>query len=215
MTLGVTDTLKPTIDFYLEWIKSVVPDVGITLLSYERDNLDEVRCCDGLLLTGGGDIHPKHYGHEDARGMVHGVDEQRDTFEFEVVRKAARDKLPTLGICRGMQVFNVALGGTMIPDLLSEGYGDHRKPEGAAVDPVHQIDVQKDSLLFSITGTWAGEVNTHHHQGVSRCADRLRVGAYSPDGVIESLEWNDNRTNPFVLLLQWHPERMINAESPF
>jgi putative glutamine amidotransferase len=215
MIIGVIDTLKPTLTFYEDWLRRAVPDVEIIFLSYVRNNLVDIRRCDGVVFTGGGDIHPRYYEREDALQLVHGVDEQRDSFEFEVIQKAIENRLPTLGICRGMQVYNVALGGTMIPDLQVAGFADHRSHDDAPVDPVHQISIESGSMLHSITGMLGGEVNTHHHQGVAQCAAQLNAVAHSSDGVVEALEWKDPRSNPFLLLVQWHPERMVNFESPF
>jgi putative glutamine amidotransferase len=215
MVLGVTDTLKDSMKFYIDWLHTLADGVEILPLSYVRGNLIDVDRCSGLVLTGGGDVHPKFYGRGDAMGLVHDVDEQRDEFEFAVIERALSARMPILGICRGMQVCNVALGGTLVLDVQNAGARDHGKPKGARVDPVHQVSVVENTLLHSIVGTTTGAVNTHHHQAVDNNASGLRVAARSPDGIVESAEWEFPGEKPFLLLVQWHPERMEDVASPF
>ncbi len=215
MVLGVTDTLKDTMQLYVDWIQGIVDDAEIVSLSSVRQNLGALNRCDGLVLTGGGDVHPKFYGREDAMTMVHGVDERRDEFEFAVIDAAMKARLPVLGICRGMQICNVALGGTLVPDVQSAGSRNHGKPKDAKTDPVHAVQIVEKTLLHTTVRATHGEVNTHHHQAVDRPAPGLRVGARSLDNVIESIEWETPGGKPFLLLVQWHPERMIDSESPF
>lgn len=215
MVLGVTDTLKETMHFYIDWIQKAYHDVEIITLSYVRQNLGDTERCNGLVLTGGGDVHPKFYGREDAMDIVHGVNEKRDEFEFGVIERAMKSRLPILGICRGMQVYNVALGGSLVPDVQQIGARDHGKPKDAKTDPVHAVRVVGQTRLHEIVGTTEGEVNTHHHQALDRLASGLCVAARSPDGVIESAEWERPAGKPFLLLVQWHPERMLDSTSPF
>jgi putative glutamine amidotransferase len=113
-----------------------------------------------------------------------------------------------------MQVFNVALGGTMIPDVESAGYLSHSKEKGQMSDARHGIRVQQGTGLLSIVRSTQGEVNTNHHQAVERPGQGLRDTAYSPDGLIEGLEWQDPDDKPFLQLVQWHPERMADFENP-
>lgn len=212
MVLGIMDTLKPSLQFYTEWIRKTAEDIDIVPLSCLQQNLHDLKRCSGLVLTGGGDIHPKFYGREDAMPLVHDVNEVRDEFDFSAIRLALNSRLPVLGICRGMQVFNVARGGSMIPDV---GEGIHRGARGSRADVRHGVQLAPGSILHSITTLAEGQVNSHHHQAVDRTGDGLRVSARSTDGLIEGLEWDDPVGKPFLMLVQWHPERMEDFESPF
>ena len=215
MVLGVTDTLKDSMKRYIDWLRSIGDEPEIVPLSSVHRNLTDLDRCHGVVLTGGGDVHPNFYGRDDAMGLVRDVNEQRDEFELAVIDKATKGRLPILGICRGMQVCNVAFGGTLIPDVQKAGARDHRKPKDSQVDPVHSISVVENTLLHSIVGTTSGSVNTQHHQAVDRLGPGLRVAARSSDGIVESAEWESSAEKPFLLLVQWHPERMRDAASPF
>jgi putative glutamine amidotransferase len=197
---------------YETWVKKADSCAEVVQLSHERQNLNDLDGCDGLILTGGSDIHPRFYGCEDARGLVEPTNESRDEFELAVVRRGIEGALPTLGICRGLQVFNVARSGTLIQHI---GDGIHRVGKGIKADTRHCIEVVSGSVMHSIAGTTNGEVNSHHHQAVDRTGNGLRVTARSNDGLIEGLEWEDPAGKPFLLLVQWHPERMEDFESPF
>jgi putative glutamine amidotransferase len=213
MVLGITDNRRPSFENYLRWIQHAAPDAKIVKLSYGLGNADAITQCDGLVLTGGGDIHPKYYNREDALGLMEDVDPSRDEFEFELVRNALDHEVPILGVCRGMQLFNVAMGGSMIPDVQRAGYSNHSK--SAQGDRSHAVWVHHNTILHSLVCTDSGEVNSSHHQAVDRVGNGLRVSARSEDGLIEGLEWTESEHRPFVLLVQWHPERMKKTESPF
>jgi len=214
MVLGITDTLKPSLLYYMDWIRRVVEDVEIVSLSCMQQNLRDVDRCNGLVLTGGGDIHPKFYGKEDAMQLVHDVNESRDEFEFAVIKQALNNRLPILGICRGMQVFNVARGGSLVLDVERAGYLNHRKDQDTGVDRRHAVKVTDNSQLYSIASAVEGEVNTNHHQAVDKIAQDLRPTAWSPDGLVEAMEWKSVGERPFLQLVQWHPERMDDFENP-
>jgi putative glutamine amidotransferase len=205
--IGVTDCYnEDKYDQYVKWIRAVDPKVEIIRLSYttERD-LGEQRL-DGLLLTGGGDVDPTLYGSPDPARASKGVNRNRDKFEFEMIRQALEDELPILGVCRGMQVVNVALGGTLHVDLESKGYDDHAGAEGKPVR--HAIDIEANSLLSGLAGGLEQEVNSFHHQAVEGLGKGLMAVAHSTDGVVEAVEWSLKEGMPFLLLVQWHPERM-------
>jgi putative glutamine amidotransferase len=212
--LGITDTLRPNFEHYETWIKRLVPTIAVVKLSHMVQNAEELGRCDGLVLTGGGDVHPQYYGREDMMSVMKGVNISRDEFEFTIIDTALRRGLPILGICRGMQVFNVAAGGTLMPDVQSAGYQNHRTEEGN-VDGLHTVRVIRGTMIEAIIGKETGEVNTHHHQAVDRVGKDLQPVVYSDDGLVEALEWKQKNGRPFLLLVQWHPERMTTFESPF
>jgi len=175
--------------------------------------VDTLDGCGGLLLTGGGDVHPRHYGRLDAMDFINNVDERRDEFEFQLIEEALTLRIPVLGICRGAQIFAVARGGTLVPDIEHAGHPSHRKI--GMNDRVHGVTVEPGSQLLEITGMASGHVNSSHHQAVNSPGGELVISARSDDGVSEALEWREPAGRPFLLLVQWHPERMVDAENPF
>ncbi len=161
-----------------------------------------------VLLTGGPDVDPARYG-EQPHATVSAVDRQRDAFEIELVRQVVAKGAPVFGICRGMQVLNVALGGTLVQDLPSQGGGtvEHSKTTPLCAI-AHEVWVSPNSVLASLMREKLAEadscaVNSRHHQAVSHVADGFEVTATAPDGVIEAIE---HRTLPFCVAVQWHPE---------
>ena len=168
---------------------------------------------DGLLLAGGGDVDPARYGgytHE----TVYAVDPLRDEFEVALARGAAERRLPTLAICRGMQITNVALGGTLIVDI-GVTYPDaleHRRHGPAVVEPQHTVTVEPGSTTSKALGTDIVETNTIHHQALRDVAGGLRVTARAHDGIIEAVEPTDDDWPMWGV--QWHPEYLGEGDSP-
>lgn len=196
---------------YINWLKRASVEVEPVILSYKELNSDELRKCDALLLTGGDDVHPEFYGEPEREGDRYNRD--RDWFEFKLLDIAFAKNLPVFGICRGLQLTNVYLRGSLIFDIQTVIGTNHRKDENTGEDRFHNIFVFEDSKLFKIVGAREGNVNSSHHQAAYRIGENLRVSAKCDDGVIEGLEWaGDDR---FILLVQWHPERMKNFESVF
>ncbi len=172
--------------------------------------------CDGVMLTGGEDLAPDIYDphmplelKQKARLTPDGG--RRDHRELLVVRQALRMDKPLLAICRGHQVLNVALGGTLIPDLPTchNGTINHRQMDKRC-EVVHDVQLTPGSLLAKITGGLKAGVNSTHHQSVGRVAPGLRATALSPDGMVEALEWEPALAAkaPFLLGVQFHPERL-------
>lgn len=165
---------------------------------------------DGLLLSGGGDVDPARYGASNERSTD--VDGRRDAWELALAREAAARGLPTLGICRGLQVLDVAFGGTLRqhvwadgtdhPDLLPEGHAHLRQGR-------HEVWFEPGSRLGSVYGMEVRTVNSLHHQAADRVSDRFAVVARSPDGVVEAIEAVDGWS---AMAVQWHPERMSRSE---
>jgi putative glutamine amidotransferase len=165
---------------------------------------------DGLLLTGGEDVNPLLYG-ADAHPNLKTVNDGRDSTEISLILEAERRHTPILAICRGIQVLNVALGGTLIQDIHAEcpGAFDH-DAGGPRGSPTHDISVEPSTRTSAALGGTAAKVNSLHHQSVKDVAGKLRITARSPDGIIEGIETKD--PDWWVLGVQWHPEEM--TESP-
>ena len=213
MKIGITDTLKPNLAFYTEWLKRANQDIEFTVLSHVERNVEEVDRVDGLLLTGGGDVDPRYFGVKDSLGRSKDVNSSRDEFEFDALEHALDLNIPILGICRGMQVMNVYLGGTLLLDLPSAGYDDHAREKKYEFD--HEVQVDGQSLLHTVVGREVVKVNSSHHQAVDHLGNGLMASAVSTDGVIEAAEWIMKDRMPFLMLVQWHPERMEREfESP-
>jgi putative glutamine amidotransferase len=168
---------------------------------------------DGLLLTGGEDVAPARYGAQahPALGEVHAV---RDEFELALVRAARARALPTFAICRGVQVANVALGGTLVQDLPSEWKDalPHESGRGRG-DRTHAVAIEAGSRLARACGATAISVNSMHHQALARVADGLGATAHAADGVIEGVEWTGD--DWWMLGVQWHPEELLDTPEPW
>jgi len=159
---------------------------------------------DGLVLSGGVDVDPALYGRP-RHPKLGRVDRERDEFELALTRHALRRDLPLLAICRGLQVLNVATGGTLIQDIPSEleGAVTHAAP-GRRTRRSHPVEVASGSKLREILGVGPLSVNSFHHQAIDRLGEGLSVSGRCPgDGVIEAVEMKDRS---FVLGVQWHPE---------
>lgn len=162
---------------------------------------DVVPRLDGLLLIGGGDVDPTRYGAV-PHAMTGRVFPARDTAELTLLRRALDHRLPVLGICRGLQLLNVALGGTLhqhIPDLVR--HGGHAGAEGRFAR--HGVRIRADGSLARALNRTSLEVPSYHHQAIDRLGAGLRATAWSDDGLIEAAELEDH---PFTVGVQWHPE---------
>jgi putative glutamine amidotransferase len=167
---------------------------------------------DGVLLPGGGDVDPAAY-NSPRHPTVSGVDPERDRTEIFVARTAVAQGKPLLAICRGLQVLNIALGGTLRQDIPSQIAGslDHNasadRPRSTLA---HTVDVKAGSLLARLLGKSHTWVNSYHHQSIHDLAPELTITARSGDGVIEGAEISDH---PFAVGVQWHPENLVDDDS--
>ncbi len=167
----------------------------------------------GLVLTGGEDVDPARYG-EKRHEKVRSVNAARDATEAALVEEAKARGIPVLAICRGIQILNVALGGTLVQDIASQCETSIAHDEDGPRDKrSHEIIVEPGSLIARALGADHVTVNSFHHQSVKRVADGMRVTARSPDGVIEGLESTDDGW--WVMAVQWHPEEMTNSSEPW
>jgi len=206
----------------------MAPRIGVTACEHLPDYLEAVRRAggdphvlepgsgtagglleglDGLMLTGGRDVDPKLFG-ERRHSSTEDAEPGRDEFEVTLVREAVARDLPVLAICRGLQVMNVALGGTLVQDIPSMITG--AEPHDVGDTPItfaHEVWVTRGSTLWrALEERLADEacrVNSRHHQAVRKVADGLEVSATSPDGIVEGLERSASR---FCVGVQWHPE---------
>ncbi len=163
----------------------------------------------GLVLTGGEDVDPERFG-EHAHSTTGAPHAARDACEIALAKEAQRRRIPTLAICRGMQVLNVALGGTLIQDIPSElGTAIAHNPGGDRNARVHRVRIATDSALRDVIGTDSIETNSFHHQALREVASSLRVTASGPDGVIEGVESTD--PGWWMIGVQWHPEDLVGT----
>lgn len=169
-----------------------------------RDNPTAVAsACDGILLAGGADVDPVCYGATERHATVT-TDPRRDEFELALACQALSQQIPVLGICRGVQVLNVAAGGTLVQDLPSERSSAPNHRVTAPVDQIaHNVSISPGSRLASLVGDGTVPVNSRHHQAVKNVAPGFHIVAAAPDGVIEGIERPDL---PFCVGVQWHPE---------
>jgi putative glutamine amidotransferase len=183
------------------------------ILPPQQGNVDEILdMVDGLLLSGGGDVRPDRYGDAYVHNKTYGIHDLRDELELQLVRGAIERDLPMLCICRGIQVLNVALEGTLIQDIAGE-YGtqiEHRQHENgiSSSEPSHEVRAERDSLLADVYEADTIQTNSFHHQALKDISPELRTIATAPDGIIESVERPDSK---WVLGVQWHPEMMFEA----
>ena len=166
---------------------------------------------DGILFSGGGDISLDHFAGE-PHPRISNVDPLRDTVELNLLRTAASDGKPFLGICRGCQLINVGFGGTLythLPDQLP-GALDHDYPDNLRTVLVHEVKIEEGTRIAEVLGAPIIKVNSHHHQGLNGIAPSLRVAGHAPDGLVEAIELPDH---PFGIGVQWHPEWLTDQPS--
>lgn len=171
--------------------------------------------CDALVLCGGPDIYPGWYGKEYDTTSCGTFDRRRDTLEMALFKEALRRKIPVLGICRGQQLINVALGGTLYRDIPTQFPNaiTHRcdNPDSC----FHAVYVNDSSMVHKITGVKIGVVNTNHHQGIEKIAPELMVSGFSEDDFPEVVQWKLETDKSWLLGVQWHPERLHKEKNPF
>ena len=168
--------------------------------------------CAGLILAGGGDIAPERYGSA-GHAAIHEVDPERDAGEYALLSGALARGLPVLGICRGAQLINVALGGTLhehLPDVILGSVLHCDEPPGFVP---HPVQVASGTLLAEVLGAGPVTPASWHHQAVAALAPGLVAVAWADDGCIEAIEWSDPAARPWLAAVQWHPERTA-AEDP-
>jgi putative glutamine amidotransferase len=191
------------------YVDAVQREGGLALMlppdeSLERDPDDVLDIIDGLILAGAGDVDPVHYGAEPHPETVP-VDAARDGFELALARRALDRDIPLLGVCRGMQMMNIATGGTLLQHLPeSHGHHEHRRKPGTFDGADHDVRLQDGSLAARAAGETTHATKSHHHQGIDRIGDGFEVTGWSTiDDLPEAFEAPERR---FALGVQWHPE---------
>ncbi len=201
------------------YVSAIISAGGIPLFIPATGDLTTTyalyRMVDGLLFTGGADIHPSVYGEPLAGTEVEGISQERDTTELNLAEWSMADDLPILGICRGQQLLNVAAGGTLYQDIptdLPQSKVDHRGSTHTDDRGLyaHKVDLEPNCGLAAIFGSTEIMVNSLHHQGVKHLGTGLKVVATAPDGMAEALEGPQYR---WFYSVQWHPEELWQKQT--
>ena len=199
------------IDISVNYVNAVAAAGGLAIVlppmpGTASEVLDLV---DGLIFSGGSDLDPALFGQRDVHPATYGIDDDRDAFELELARLAYERDLPVMGICRGIQSLNVALGGTLhqhVPDVSAL---EHRQQEIGVLsyNPIHPVQLDPDSFVSEVFDATTIETNSFHHQAIKDLSDRFKATGWSSDGLVEAVEAPD-RTCFFAV--QWHPEMMVS-----
>ena len=199
---------------YTEAVKNAgaIPILIPVFTSSEKDLEQLLERIDGVILTGGQDIHPIHYGEEPKQGLGQ-VFPQRDEMEIALTIECTRQDTPVLGICRGMQIINVSFGGDLYQDIYRQIAGKELLLHNQNIEGEygnHSIDIDSESFLYDIYKQKIGWVNSFHHQAIRNLSSALQPIAWSKDGIVEALI-HKNYTNIFGV--QWHPEKMWDKDA--
>ncbi len=195
---------------YVEATQSAAARLGLDIEVIDLwAHPEEAASIDGIIFTGGGDVAPERFGKPGEVDRCGGIEPTRDDHEFRMCEMAADRALPILGICRGEQILNVHFGGTLITHIATAS--DHVKGADGE-DARHAITTVRGSMVAQLASAERAEVNSSHHQAVDRLADPFVVTARAGDGTVEAFEWAEPDGKPFFLAVQWHPERMHQAE---
>ena len=188
--------------------------VAIPFTCDEENLLEHLENYDGILLSGGSDIDPKFYGESNMpyNGTISPI---RDQCELFMAKKIIEANIPLLGICRGIQVMNVAMGGTLFQDIYAQNKESTMFMHTQSAPtwyPSHEITMKKDSWVYRSFGKEKGEVNSFHHQAIKDIGKGFEATSHSGDGIIEAIEYTKNR---FCVGVQWHPELMWQHNPEF
>jgi len=220
--IGVTSLYSVNENAYIQKISSrnlnaVLKSGGIPMILPVTDDeavVDDIlERIDGIVFTGGGDISPLIYGSDPIKGLKE-VTTFRDEFELMIYRKAEVLDMPMLGICRGVQVMNVASGGTLYQDIYieREGCNEHSPSKNEFIYKYHNVDIISDTKLSGIFGEGKLGTNTSHHQAIKTLGKNYIVSARASDGIIEAIE---SKSHTFALGVQWHPEALYERYPEF
>jgi putative glutamine amidotransferase len=206
--IGITFLSNSVTGTSKNYIRAIEEFGGMPRILYPGVPDSEFADIDGLLLTGGGDIHPDNFDQAWHPSLKY-VNEARDELELPLCREKIQADIPVFGICRGIQVMSVAMGGSLYQDVPSQIKDPLTHPaKGHEQDSQHEIEIEHGSRLSEIVGKSVDEVNSAHHQAVDEIGEGFDITARSEDDVIEAME---NPSKKFVLGVQYHPERMIQT----
>ena len=195
-----------------DYIRAIERNGGLPILIPNVKNMEDMSLVldklDGLLLSGGHDVNPRTYKERNS-GKAGNFDNIRDHQEIFMTEYALEKDIPILGICRGLQVLNVTLGGTIHQDLPSAGFFAHSMSNSLRNEPSHSLKILEDSPLYEIFKRDEIWTNSYHHQGINELGKGLKVAALSEEGLIESVYLDGKK---FALGVQWHPEMMYDNE---
>lgn len=210
----INHKLQATI--YFDYVEAIAKVGGIPLLIPLINDPDYLRSAltrlDGLVIPGGIDPNPATY-HAKIEPLCGMIDDELDQYELKAIEIASKERMPILGICRGLQILNIAFGGTLYQDLhYYPNYDesvihDQEIYQIKSENAIHNVEIEKSTLLHDLYGNQLA-VNSFHHQIIDQLAPRFKIAAKSSDGVIEAIESRDPH---FILAVQWHPEKMIHA----
>ena len=195
------------------YVDSVVRAGGVPFVMpiCEDENIIKkmIENVDGVIMTGGVDIHPFRF-NEEPNPKIGEISKERDDFDFLIMKHAFEKNKPIFGICRGIQLINVFFGGTLIQDINSQKNTNILHSQTAPRDiATHKIKIKKDSVIFDIFGKSA-EVNSFHHQAIGKLSKDFKITSAANDGIIESIEFK--KKDRFILGVQWHPECMTEKD---
>jgi putative glutamine amidotransferase len=198
---------------FMNWLSRADNTIRrIDMYPVSSDSIDHyLALADGIIISGGPDIDPAIYGKPAETKRCGPIDHRRDSLELIMISYALEKGIPLLGICRGNQILNASMGGSLIIDIPADfDTTIEHNSQG-----MHRIRILEGTLLHNIVGIDSGLVNSRHHQAVERIAPGFRASALAPDGIIEAIEPAGTGGHSFVLGLQWHPESMIeDSDSP-
>jgi len=168
--------------------------------------------CDAIIFTGGEDVMPAYYGKVTDSARCES-NPGRDSLEMALISEALKLKMPVFGVCRGQQILNVALGGTLIIDIPTDHPGNVIHRQDDYLHCFHHVNITPNSQLKGISKADTGMVTSNHHQAIEKPAPGIRIVAWSTDSIAEAIEWADPSAKPFLMAVQWHPERMETSSA--
>lgn len=210
--IGITKCER-NFELYIDWLNYF--NVNYLVLDYkDRNYIENLKKIKGLILSGGIDIYPELYNDWETKEDTGKYNTDRDGFEYKLIEYSINNNIPILGICRGCQLINVFFNGSLIYDIPSIRKVDHDRIDDNTMR-IHNVNVFERSLLYNSVLSLNGNVTSSHHQSVDRLGEGLMVSAKADDGIIEAIEYANNSNKPFLLGIQWHPERFSNFEDAF